>query len=49
MTPKAQKVMNSLKRGKQPAKNTAKWVIESLEQGLIIELDYSTYKYRIIK
>jgi hypothetical protein len=32
----ANKVIFSLKKGKQPAKNTKKWVLESLEQSLII-------------
>lgn len=49
LTTKAQKVINSLKSGRQPAKNTPKWILEGLEQALLIqwgpiEGDYNGWK-----
>ena len=37
LTTKSQNVINSLKSGRQPAKNTPKWILEGLEQALLIQ------------
>ena len=36
LTREAQKVINSLKSGRQPAKATKKWIFEGLEQANLI-------------
>ena len=36
LTRDAEKVINSLKSGRQPAKTTKKWILEGLEQANLI-------------
>jgi hypothetical protein len=46
LLPQAQKVISSLKAGRQPAKNTPKWIIEGLEQcGMICWGKPNNYPY----
>lgn len=44
MTPKAQKVINVLRNGKQPAKATPKWILEGLEQADMIFFANGTWR-----